>query len=114
MNFAMNLYTLFGSNQYVKSGTRFDRGAIVTIFGETKVDLRGAQLAKNEVILNVITIFGSTAVRVPSEWQVENSAVSVLASAEGQEGSRQAEREAGRLQIQGLVLMGECRFEQDD
>lgn len=108
----MNLYTIFGSAEHKLVGKRMEQGAVVTLFGSATVDLSGAELAQDKVILNVICVFGETVVTIPPHWDTEYAVVNAFAGSEGATETRAA---AGPcLRIQGLVLMASLKIRTRD
>ncbi len=100
----MNLFTIFGSAEHRERTRSFDGGKAVTVFGSVELDLTQSTMQGEEALLEVFTIFGSTALRVPKTWDVDWSGLTILGSVEGV--SRGNGPKARRLVIQGLTLFG--------
>ncbi len=105
----MYLYTLFGSNKHREAESQLRQGAVVTVFGSTDLDLTEAELAYDEVILNIINALGETSLKVPADWAIESTLVTVFGETHGI-GHNHGET-TRRLRIQGLCLLGEVRIE---
>jgi predicted membrane protein len=60
--------TLFASNEKSVTSNKFEGGKSTTMFGGTKIDLRNAELAGNEAVLDVFTMFGGTEIIVSNDW----------------------------------------------
>ena len=105
----MYLYTLFGSNKHREAESQLRQGAVVTVFGSTDLDLTEAELAYDEVILNIINALGATSLKVPADWAIESTLVTVFGETHGI-GPNPGET-TWRLRIQGLCLLGEVRIE---
>lgn len=59
-----------GRDRFVDSQS-FRGGKIVSIFGGSKVDLTGAQLAPGEIEIENVSIFGGSTLIVPPDWNVK-------------------------------------------
>ncbi len=105
----MYLYTLFGSNKHREAESQLRQGAVVTVFGSTDLDLTEAELAYDEVILNIINALGETSLKVPADWAIDSTLVTVFGETHGI-GHNPGET-TRRLRIQGLCLLGEVRIE---
>ena len=57
--------------------TSFRGGSMFSWFGGIAVDLRDVQLAPGGAHLDVRSVFGGIAIRLPPEWRVESSVKSV-------------------------------------
>ena len=108
----MYLYTLFGSNKYEEAESQLRQGAVVTVFGSTDLDLSDAELAYDVVILNIINALGETSLKVPADWAIESTLVTVFGETQGV--GHSPSETARRLRIQGLCLLGEVRIERGE
>ena len=104
----MNLYTLFGSSKHKETESQFSQGAVVTLFGSTELDLSEAELAYDQVILNVINALGETSLIVPMDWAIESTLVTVFGESSGM--GHKPQEPTRRLKIQGLCFFGEVRI----
>ncbi len=106
----MNLYTVFGATKHKETNSQLRSGAIVTLFGETQLDLNDTELAYDLVVLNVINALGATSLQVPADWAIESTLVTLFGETRGL--SHNPEQETTRrLRLQGLCLFGEVRIE---
>ena len=105
----MNLYTLFGSTKHKEADSQLRQGAIVTLFGSTQLDLNDAELAYDEVILNVINALGETSLKVPADWAIDSTLVTLFGETRGL--GHNPQETTRRLKLQGLCLFGEVRIE---
>ncbi len=104
----MNLYTLFGATKHKETDSQLRQGAIVTLFGSTQLDLNDAELAYDQVILNVINALGETSLEVPADWAIDSTLVTLFGETRGLGHNPQAATR--RLKLQGLCLFGEVRI----
>ncbi|MGB3778881.1 MAG: LiaF domain-containing protein [Tunicatimonas sp.] len=85
----------------------FRGGKITTIFGSNEINLVNAQLADGQNELDLFTLFGSTELTVPRDWDVKVDVTPILGSFEDRR--RQVllpGNPAQQLTIRGLVLFG--------
>ena len=108
----MDVYTVFGSNSHQEIGTQLTRGSVVTLFGSTEIDLTQAQMASDEVILNLFTLFGETTLRIPATWNVSSALVTLFGDASGRSAAQGNSPQ--RLRIQGICLFGACDIHRTD
>ena len=66
----INLFTLFGGSEIRVDSQNFQGGNAMSTFGGIEIDLRDAQLAEGEILLNVSALFGGVEIRVPEDWSV--------------------------------------------
>ncbi len=66
----INLFTLFGGSEIRVDSQNFQGGNAMSTFGGIEIDLRDAQLAEGEILLNVSAFFGGVEIRVPEDWSV--------------------------------------------
>lgn len=80
----LNDFVLFGGLKRKLESVDFRGGQLTTIFGNVEVDLRRAHVTPEvrSVVINVLTLFGSTKLRVPEYWRVIVSGSGILGSYE--------------------------------
>lgn len=98
--------TVFGSNEKSITSLQFQGGKTSTIFGSTLLDFRETQLGDTESIVNVFTLFGSTELIVPRDWEVLSEVTPILASFEDKRGSNNNPGGGKKLIIKGLATFG--------
>lgn len=103
----MNLFTMFGSVKHRETNASLESGSVCTVFGSAEVDLTQTRLGKDEVLINVITLFGDTRITVPADWGVVSSVVCILGEAEGLNLAPNPGQPA--LHLKGLTLLGSSR-----
>ena len=62
---------VFGGRERYINSLAFRGGKIVSVFGGSKLDLTGAQLANGEAELEIVSIFGGSTLIVPTDWNVK-------------------------------------------
>jgi len=63
--------SIFSGRERFIDSQAFRGGKIVSIFGGSKLDLTGAQLAPGEIEIENVSIFGGSTLIVPSDWNVK-------------------------------------------
>ncbi len=66
-----SLANFVNGKQYVSHARKLHSGSAVTIFGETDIDLRGAELDPAGATMRLKTRFGGVKVLVPAGWRVD-------------------------------------------
>ena len=98
--------TLFASNEKSVTSNKFEGGKSTTMFGGTKIDLRNAELAGNEAVLDVFTMFGGTEIIVSNDWVVQSNVTPILGGFEDKRGSAVSPEGSKKLIVKGLVMFG--------
>lgn len=97
---------IFASNEKTITSLQFQSGKTSTIFGSTQLDFRQTELGGNEAVIDAFTMFGSTELTVPNDWEVLSEVTPVLGSFENKRGNSTATGSSKKLIIKGLVLFG--------
>lgn len=71
-------FAIFGGRERTVTSQNFRGGKITAMFGGSDIDLRGADLAKGENILDLFVMFGGTQIIVPPDWTVRVEVFSLL------------------------------------
>ena len=100
--------SILGGNDRLITSDHFRGGKITTIFGSNEVNLVNAQLDDGQHELDIFTLFGSTELTVPSDWNVKVDITAVVGSFEDRRRNKVAFLADGpkQLTIKGLVLFG--------
>ncbi len=109
----INDYVVFGNLKRKLETDDFRGGDLTTIFGNIEIDLRRAfitPLARSAVI-NVTTVFGETKIRVPENWRVTVSGVSILGSFEDKTIPPNSGPDAPTLIVTGFSVFGSASIE---
>jgi len=83
----------------------FREGEMVTIAGNSMIDLTGAQMAGEKGSLEVVVLGGRAWVRVPEDWVVETKD-SVTAGALNNRASQASSESARKLKLEAVILGG--------
>ncbi|AUX07837.1 hypothetical protein AArcSl_0182 [Halalkaliarchaeum desulfuricum] len=73
--------TVFGGVEKRNTSEAFVGGDLTTIFGETTLDLRDAQLTDRPARVDLTVLFGEAQVIVPRDWVVQMEVIPILGSA---------------------------------
>lgn len=103
----LNRATVFGSYNNKVTSVLFKGGYLTSVFGSNVVDFTKAHLGKDEVVMQCTSVFGSTVLIVPQNWEVKLETSNVLGSTEDKRyiTDRVIEKE-GTLIVSGLSLFG--------
>lgn len=100
--------SIFGGGDKVISSKNFKGGKITAIFGGSKIDLRDAELAPGQNVIDVFCLFGGTTIIVPEGWGVRHDVVSILGGFSQKRDLRgSATIEVGKeLVVKGFAMFG--------
>ena len=98
---------LGGSDRLITS-THFRGGRITTLLGGNEVNLVNARLAEGQHELDIFTLFGSTEITVPSDWNIKVDVTSIVGSFEDRRRHRAdfLANAPQQLIVKGLILFG--------
>lgn len=99
---------IFGGSSKFFTSKSFQGGKITSIFGGSDIDFSEAELGKEEVVLDVLCLFGGNDIRVPSDWTVINESFVLFG---GFDDKRRAgaytERDPNKVfRIRGAIIFG--------
>ena len=99
---------ILGGNDRLITSNRFQGGRITTLLGGNEVNLVNARLADGQHELDIFTLFGSTELTVPRDWNVTVDVTTIVGSFEDRRHPpadfvTDASKE---LIVKGLVLFG--------
>lgn len=94
---------LSGSEKLLKSDD-FQGGKITSLFGGSKIDLRGSKI-KDTASIDIFCMFGGIEIQVPADWKVNTNATAILGGF-SDERKNIAEPSNGTLIIKGFVMFG--------
>ncbi|MDE2906776.1 MAG: LiaF-related protein [Acidobacteriota bacterium] len=95
-----------GSVEHRNLSAAFLGGEAAAVMGRLEVDLRGAAMAAEEVVIEVDVVMGRVEILVPDDWRVVSEVEAVLGAAEVRTSRREAAAGAPLLVVRGGVLMG--------
>jgi len=101
----LTAFGVFGGGQTNVTSQAFTGGDVISVFGGNDVDLREANVADPPAVLEVVTLFGGTEIRVPDDWTVKVDALGIFG---GTEDKRRTVGPSGEpdLVITGVVMFG--------
>ncbi len=71
-------FAFFGGKEIVVDSQNFKGGKITAIMGGSSIDLRNANLAEGENVLDIFALFGGTSIILPPDWIVKADVFSIL------------------------------------
>jgi predicted membrane protein len=106
-------FVVFGGLKRKLETQDFRGGEMTTIFGNIEMDLRRAFITQQarSVVINVMTIFGATKVRVPQNWRVIVSGAGILGNFEDKTIPPNTGPDAPTLIIAGFSIFGSVEIE---
>lgn len=107
----LDKFTLFGSFDTGPSEINLAGGNLTSIFSSGKIDLRAAQLAEQEVKLELFGLFSSLELRVPASWHIEANVTPILGSVEERGVAPLPASHAPTLRISGVVMFASLEIE---
>jgi hypothetical protein len=94
----------FMSGNAHRIGSRdFAGGEAVACMGGCDIDLRGAELRRDEAVIDVLAIWGGIGIKVPDSWTVENRVNLVLGGLDDKTSGGDGKK---RLILRGSAIMG--------
>jgi hypothetical protein len=110
---AINDFVAFGALKRKLETNDFRGGQLTTIFGSIEIDLRRAVITPEvrSVVINVLTLFGATKIRVPETWRVIVSGSGVLGNFEDKTIPPAIGPDAPTLIIAGFCMFGSVELE---
>jgi predicted membrane protein len=101
----VNVFAMMAGNERRNSSTAFRGGDVSAFMGGCALDLRQAQLADGEAVLDVFAFWGGIELKVPEDWEVVSKVMVLMAGIEDKTKPRVGPAK-GRLVVRGLALMG--------
>jgi len=100
---------IFGDLEKGTNSQQFSGGSLSTVFGDTRLNLKDAQLSENEAILDVSVIFGDILIMIPQSWILEIRSSNVLGDLKNK--SRNSQGSTGkRLIINAHIVFGDLEI----
>ena len=81
----------------------FAGGEAVACMGGCDIDLRGAELRRDEAIIDVLAFWGGIGIKIPESWTVENQVTPVLGGLDDKTSGGDGKK---RLILRGSAIMG--------
>jgi predicted membrane protein len=99
---------LFSGVEKQVTSDQFQGGKVTAIFGGIDMDLRSATLSNNNNTIDLFTMFGGTEFRIPADWTINMSQLTVLFGAfEDKRTFTNNQTDPNKvLNIKGLILFG--------
>lgn len=108
----LNENVVFGGLEKTFNSQNFKGGKITLVFGETNIDLTKAQMASEEVTLDVFCLFGGNTITVPNDWTVVNKSFITFGAYEDQRSPNSIQENDPNkvLRIKGSVVFGGAKI----
>lgn len=107
-NKAIDIFSFLGDKSKFVKSKNFIGGKTTTILSELTIDFKESSLSEGKNELDCFTLFGSTRLFIPSDWQVIIKTTTIFGGFDDQRGKlmEQSEQNEKTLVIKGLVLFG--------
>ncbi|HEY0590442.1 MAG TPA: LiaF domain-containing protein, partial [Thermoanaerobaculia bacterium] len=90
-------------NAHAIGSRDFAGGEAVACMGGCDIDLRGAELRRDEAVIDVLAFWGGIGIKVPESWTVENRVTPVLGGLDDKTSGGDGKK---RLILRGSAIMG--------
>lgn len=97
-------FAFLGGFERSNGSSAFEGGDLTAIMGGVDLDLRQAQIADEEAVMNVFVLWGGIDLKVPENWSVVGKVTPIMGAFEDK--TRPPRETKKRLVIRGTVLMG--------
>lgn len=101
---SFNRVMVFTSTEIQSESSDFQGGDFVTVFAEGEIDLRKAESSRASNTLELVCVFGTLRVRVPTDWEVVTDGFGILGAFRNT--SARPETPKTTLQIEGASVFG--------
>ena len=100
--------TIFGDKTKIIRVDNFLGGKLTALFSELQVQLTDSKLTKDVTEIDSVTLFGSTKIFIPNNWEVIIKTTTIFGGFEDNRGTTLGEPDSDNkvLVIKGLVLFG--------
>ena len=95
-----------GRQEYRIATDTFRAGDVSALMGRVDVDLRAAEMAGDEAVLELAVLMGHVELRIPEQWTVVTDLGAALTDVDVRTSPLAADDGAPRLLLRGGVLMG--------
>ena len=100
---------IFNDMERAFNSPQFSGGSITTIFGDTRLNLKDAQLSENGATLDTSVVFGDILIMIPQSWTLEIRSSTVLGDLKNK--SRNSQGTTGkRLIINAHIVFGDLEI----
>jgi hypothetical protein len=90
-------------NEHAVGSRDFVGGEAVVCMGGCDIDLRGAELRRDEAVIDVLAFWGGIGIKIPESWTLENRVTPVLGGLDDKTSGGDGKK---RLIVRGSAIMG--------
>jgi len=104
----IDILSFFGGGDRVITSKNFQGGRITAVFGGSKLDMRKAELAPGQNVIDVFLVFGGIKMLVPPGWNVRNEVFSIFGGFSDKRslGGDNTKEPGKELIIKGIAMFG--------
>ena len=107
----LNVSCVFGETSQTITDRALSGGEVTSVFGNARVDLRGAGLAAGGASLNVTAVFGGVVLAVPPAWSLQIETTNILGGVTDNRPQAPPDGSGERVTITGACLFGHIGLE---
>jgi predicted membrane protein len=96
---------IFGGGNQIVTSQSLEGGRVTSIFGGSEIDLTKSR-ALSGTSIDVLTLFGGSEIRVPSDWKVKIEVTAILGGFEDKRTDLSQDEDAPVITIKGLTMFG--------
>ena len=96
---------IFGGTDKTFTSQTLQGGKITSLFGGSKIDLRGAKVQEEGASIELFCMFGGAEILVPDDWEVNMDATAILGGFSDERKNVNPDA-TGKLHINGFVMFG--------
>jgi len=101
----VNMFALMAGHVLTNNSTAFRGGDMVAVMGGCELDLRQADMAAGEAVIDTLAFMGGIEIKVPEDWTVVCKGLPMMGGFE--DTTKPPQGDTGkRLIVRGLALMG--------
>jgi len=104
---------VFGTDERQVISDRFTGAELVSVFGDARLDLRDGSVQSPPAIVESVTMFGDTEIRVPQDWDVRLEVLNLLADSTDRRSVNPDERTADdepELVVTGIAAFADLEI----
>jgi predicted membrane protein len=105
-DYFIDIFSFIGDRTRIIKSESLLGGKVTTLLSELQLDLRESKLAKIKTEIDSVTIFGSTKIIIPQNWEVVIKTTTIFGGFEDKRGKINGEGDNKVLVVRGLVLFG--------
>jgi hypothetical protein len=103
---SVNVIAVMGGVDRQNSSLDFSGGDVTVFMGGGELDLRQAQIAGGDAVVQIFALWGGYTFRVPPDWTVSLDVLPLLGGVSDLRTQHERRQDAPNLTLKGVVIMG--------